>query len=141
MKTYQRGDSIPKQAQQVSLVLVSVAVLKPNDESYTGAWNRGLLTYGALAKMMGKSPQAGVTLTRQLGIIGKFCEEHDLPALNSIVVNKRRGQPGDDVMLATTNDVEEEQSQVSRVDSFSILPPTISQLRRVYECHPELRYV
>ncbi|MDE0380981.1 MAG: hypothetical protein OXI20_17260 [Rhodospirillales bacterium] len=141
MKTYQRGDSIPKQAQQMWLVLVAVATLRPKEEKYTGGWSRGLVTYGALATMMGKSPRAGVTLTRQLGIIGKFCEENDLPALNAIVVNRQGGQPGDDVVLSRTDDVEEEQEEVSKIDWFSIRPPTISQLRGVYERHPDLRYV
>lgn len=141
MKTYQRGDSIPKQAQQLWLVLASIAVLRPDDESYTGGWRPGLVTYGAVAELMGKPRRAGVTLTRQLGIIGKYCEENDLPALNALVISQRYGKPGDDVVLSKSDDVVEEQDSVLKTTWFSLRPPTINQLRGVYERHPQLRYV
>ena len=140
MKTYQRGDSIPKQAQQIWLILVSVVQLRPNDKSYTGGWGRGLVTYGAVAELMGKPRRAGVTLTRQLGIIGKYCEENDLPALNAIVVSKNQGEPGDDVVLSKSDDIAEEQKSVFEEDWFSFRPPTVNQLRGVYERYPQLRY-
>ena len=141
MKNYQRGDSIPKQAQQMWMVLAAIAVLRPPDDDYTGGWTSGLVTYGALAELMGKPRRAGVTLTRQLGIIGRYCEENDLPALNAIVVSQRWGAPGDDVVLSKSDDVGEEQESVFGKAWFSIRPPTINQLRGVYERHPDLRYV
>ena len=48
------------------LVLAAIAVLRPTDGAYTGGWTPGLVTYGALAELMGKPRRAGVTLTRQL---------------------------------------------------------------------------
>ena len=140
-RKYQRGDSIPKQAQQMWLVLASIAVLKPDHAKYTEGWGPGLVTYGALAELMGKPRRAGVTLTRQLGIIGKWCAENDLPALNAIVISKRWGGPGEDVVLSKSDNVEEEQESVLEEDWFLIRPPTINQLRGVYERYPQLRYV
>lgn len=141
MKTYQRGDSIPKQTQQMWHVLASIAVLKPDNKKYTGGWRAGLVTYGALAELMGKPRRAGVTFTRQLGIIGKYCEENGLPALNAIVISGRWGEPGEYVLLAKSDDVQAEIEMVLEEAWLSIRPPTINQLRGVYERHPELRLV
>ena len=42
---------------------------------------------------MGKKRKAGITLTRQLGIVGYYCLEHELPPLNAIVVNQDTESP------------------------------------------------
>ena len=44
-------------------------------------------------------------------------------------------------MLSMTDDVAEEQECVFEQEWFSIRPPTINQLRGVYERHPNLKYV
>ena len=62
VKWYQKGDSIPKQAQRMWLILVAIAKLKPSDVYYTGGEGRtpGLVTYATLAR------QAARTQNRQL---------------------------------------------------------------------------
>ena len=94
MKRYGPGDTLPKQAQQMWLVLTSIAVLKPQNKTAKWRQEGGLVSYGETAELMGKQKLAARTLTRQLGIIGKYCEENELPALNSIVVNIQFGVPG-----------------------------------------------
>ena len=79
VKTYGRGDRVYVQAQQIWLILTARAMLcrpigpSPRDK---------LLYYGELAETMGKDPKAGITLARQLGIVGVYCVEHGLPPLN-----------------------------------------------------------
>lgn len=48
-------------------------------------------TYGEIAQMTGLSNQG---VARPLDYIWHLCERRGLPHLNSIVVNKRTGQPG-----------------------------------------------
>jgi hypothetical protein len=60
----------------------------------------GTMTYGRLAQAMGyPDRQAGITLARQLGIIGEYCKMNDIPPLNAIVVNQETGEPGSGVVL------------------------------------------
>jgi hypothetical protein len=58
------------------------------------------MTYGRLAQAMGyPDRQAGITLARQLGIIGEYCKMNDIPSLNAIIVNQETGEPGSGVVL------------------------------------------
>ena len=142
VKWYQKGDSIPKQAQRMWLILVAIAKLKPPDVYYTGGEGRtpGLVTYATLAELSGKPRQAARTQSRQLGIIGMYCKERKLPALNAIVINQGSGEPGEYVLLSISDDPKKEQEEVLKTEWFEIRPPTINLLRRVYERHPHLRY-
>ena len=140
MKRFGKGDTLPAQAQQIWLILAPYAVLKPTDVNGDSVLKPGLITYGDVVRWMGR-PGAARVITRQLGIVGMYCRENDLPALNAIVVNKNTGMPGDDVVLAKSDDVTEEQKAVLEMDWFGLRPPTISQLRQVYERYPELRHV
>lgn len=92
------------------------------------------MTYGDLALAMGHADaRAGHTLGRQLGIVGRFCVENDLPPLNVIVVNKETEAPGSEVVLRDGRTVREEQLAVLKEDWFSIRVPTTGTFRQVWE--------
>jgi len=129
MKSYGKGDRLYVQAQQIWLVLTSIASLKTN-HSQVG---KGMITYGDLASLMGKSNLAGRTLSRQLGIVGYYCLHNNLPALNAIVINKDTKAPGHDVVLTNGNSTEEEQKNILKTNWFMFRPPSISKLRTIYE--------
>ena len=129
MKTYGTGDRLYVQAQQIWLILTAISTLKTNYSDLGG----GKVTYGDLANLMGKSSLAGRTLSRQLGIVGYYCLENNLPALNAIVINKDTGAPGHDVVLTEGNSLETELTQIRNVNWFKYRAPTISKLRSVYE--------
>ena len=93
-------------------VLAAIAVLRPPDDDYTGGWTPGLVTYGALAELMGKPRRAGVTLTRQLGIIGRYAKKRTAGAqcdrgFPKVGRTRRRCRP------VESDDVAEEQDGVS----------------------------
>ena len=86
-RRYQTGDRVYVQAQRIWLILSSHAVLRR--EIRCNGFPNGLVGYGDLAELMGKDRRAGITLTRQLGIVGHYCLEHELPPLNVIVVKSK----------------------------------------------------
>jgi hypothetical protein len=131
LRRYAVGDRIYVQAQRIWLVLtgfVSSPIRKPSDPE--------TITYGELAVAMGMDPRAGVTLGRQLGIVGRFCLDNDLPALNAIVVNAETGFPGDYVVLSPGKTARKEQKAVLVQDWYEVGVPTTSQLRKVWEGLP-----
>ena len=69
----------------------------------SGKFSDRLLTYGDLAKKMGISPKAAIGLGRELGIVGVYCLQNGLPALNCIVVSQQTGAPGHGVVALRTN--------------------------------------
>lgn len=129
LKHYGQGDRLYTQAQQIWLILAAHAVLKPD----TSDWGEGYITYGDLAELMGKSRQSGRTLARQLGTVGFYCLEHELPPLNAIVVNQSTGLPGENVLLSDGSTLEKDQDSALNFNWFMIRPPSISMLRDVYE--------
>jgi alkylated DNA nucleotide flippase Atl1 len=129
MKCYGKGDRLYVQAQQIWSILTSVSSLKV-DYSDLG---KGLITYGDLATLMGKPDNAARTLSRQLGIVGYYCLDNDLPALNAIVINKNTGAPGHDVVLTGANSTKKEQKKIRKINWFQFRAPSISKLRSIYE--------
>tara|TARA_R110001599_G_scaffold11987_3_gene56328 strand:+ start:958 stop:1353 length:396 start_codon:yes stop_codon:yes gene_type:complete len=92
MKEFGQGDRVFVQSKQIWPILTGIAVLKP---SLNHNFRNGLVTYGQLAEITGRPPQAGRTLDKALGIIHRVCAENGLPILNQIVVNAKTGVPGD----------------------------------------------
>lgn len=129
LKTYGKGDRLEVQAQQIWLILTARAMLCPP----TGCdLRKSLLYYGDLAEAMGKDRKARMVLGRQLGIVGVYCIDHDLPPLNVIVVNQETGQPGSEVVISPGSSVQQDQRRVFRQDWFGIRPPSIKALKDVY---------
>lgn len=126
VKRFERGDRLYVQAQQVWLILVSFAMHATR--------KMATMTYGDLALAMGHdNARAGHTLARQLGIVGRYCIENDLPPLNVLVVNQQTNVPGSEVVLRQGRSVREEQKAVLREDWFSVRVPTTGTFRQVWE--------
>lgn len=131
IREYGPGDRVYVQAQRIWLILTGFVSGDPTRPSYGKIRT---MTYGELALRMGYSTsQAGRTLGRQLGIVGRCCLDNNLPALNSIVVNTTTGLPGDHVVLTPGNTIKEEQRAVSKWDWYSVGVPTTGMLRKVWE--------
>jgi hypothetical protein len=91
-------------------------------------------TYGALATAIGYSdPRAGYNLWRALWIVGEFCKAKKLPALNTIVVLKRTGKPGDGVVTRRGWTVPQEQAAVMRKDWSRFDVPATATFREVWK--------
>ena len=127
-KRFSRGDRVYVQAQQIWLILMAFAMTKkPPSQPKT-------MTYGELALTMGyDDTRAGHTLGRQLGIVGQYCVQNDLPPLNVIVVNQETGMPGDEVVLRPGRFVKEEQKAVLTEDWFTVRVPTTGTFRQIWE--------
>ncbi len=128
LKKFQTGDRVYVQAQQIWLVLTCLVMRSKRNPK-----RPSLVSYGDLAEAMGKSRRAGITLGRQLGIIGQLCVLNDLPALNCIVVNDTTGEPGDHVVTRPRRSYKQEQSEIMKVNWHSIRAPSTGTLRKVWE--------
>ena len=90
------------------------------------------MTYGDLAIKMGHNPRAGIGLGRELGIVGKYCIDNNLPGLNCMVVGQETGTPGFGVLhrgKSWTDDARE----VVKLNWFEYRVPTTGTLRQVWE--------
>ncbi|MFG1192825.1 hypothetical protein [Xanthobacter flavus] len=129
IKRYAPGDRLYVQAQQIWIILVAFVMERDSDDR-----DSMTITYGELAERMGyPDRRAGHTLSRQLGIVGKYCKINDIPTLNSIVVNKLTGEPGDDVVLRDGYSVRKEQNSVHRENWFALRVPSTGTFRKVWE--------
>ena len=131
VRKYRIGDRVYVQAQRIWLILSAHAALR-RESRLPGFAREGLLGYGDLAELMGKDRRAGITLTRQLGIVGVYCVGHGLPPLNVIVVNQDTQEPGADVVLAPGSSVRKDQKRVLDYDWFQLRPPSVKAFRDVY---------
>jgi len=61
-----------------------------------------------------------------------FCKKNDLPLLNSIVVDKTTGIPGEGAELKAEQ-VPAIQMKVFAFDWFDIIPPTIEELKEAFD--------
>jgi len=103
-----------ERAQQVWQVLVSAA------------YNRQVLTYGILAKLIGMGPG---TLARPLGCVMNYCEKNGLPPLTVLVVRKRTGTPGSGLETVKPRHTDEQRERVFRHNWFARLPPSAKHLQ------------
>ncbi|TPI57875.1 hypothetical protein FJ420_26750 [Mesorhizobium sp. B3-1-3] len=94
------------------------------------AKNRQTSTYKGLSVLMYGKPAAGV-LAQILGHIAFYCHQNGLPTLNSIVVGKIRGTPGDEIPLDPT-DFDKERERVYAQDWYDIYPPSSADFAKAY---------
>jgi hypothetical protein len=129
IKRFRRGDRLHVQAQHIWLILVAFVMSWQRTRK-----GRSTMTYGELAQAMGyPDRQAGITLARQLGLVGEYCKMNDIPPLNVIVVNQGTGEPGAGVVLRDGRSVRQEQSAVLKEDWFRFRVPTTGTFRKVLE--------
>jgi hypothetical protein len=126
IRKFALGDRVYIRAQQVWLILVA-HVMTTN-----GDWRRRVMTYGELAVKMGHDSRAGIGLGRELGIIGKYCIDNNLPGLNCLVVGQDTGTPGPGVLHSGENWIDDAQKAV-KLDWFRYRVPTTGTLRQVWE--------
>jgi hypothetical protein len=132
LRRFKKGDRVYVQAQQVWLVLTSFVMRSDRNPR-----RPTLITYGDLAEAMGMSRRSGITLVRQLGIVGHLCVLNDLPTLNSIVINDVTNKPGDHVVTRRGKTYQQEQAEVMKENWYGIRVPTTGTLRKVWEANQE----
>lgn len=90
------------------------------------------LTYGELAKQMGLGRRGPMILGPILTIIGRYCIENELPALNCIVIAEETKTPGPGV-VSRYGDWKRDQRDALKTDWFQFRVPTTGTLRQVWE--------
>ncbi|WP_417230979.1 hypothetical protein [Brevundimonas sp.] len=126
LRYFKTGDPVHVRAQQVWLILVSTVM-----SSARNPRRPTVITYGDLAEAMGMDRRAGITLNRQLGVVGDICVANDLPALNCIVINDRLNAPGDHVVTRRGRTWQQEQADAMTTDWFAVRVPTTGTLRKI----------
>lgn len=141
LRHYKSADRIYIQAQQIWVILIAFVMQHPQRKAGLAP----TITYGDLAMRMGhEDRRVGHTLSRQLGIVGDFCKHHELPVLNSIVVNQATGLPGSELTLGYPDDgdvdaetalkrTRAEHRDVMNYNWFMIRVPTTGTFRTVWE--------
>jgi hypothetical protein len=127
IRRYSHGDRVYVRAQQVWLILVAHVM------SNRGRFTDRLLTNGELAKRMGINKRAAIDLGRELGIIGKFCLQNDLPALNCVVVSPQTGTPGQGAVVSNTKTWRDDARDSFNTDWFNFRVPSTGTLRQVWD--------
>lgn len=128
IRRYSHGDRVYVRAQQVWMILVAHVMMTKGL-----TFRERLLSYGQLAARMGISPQAAIGLGRELGIIGEYCLQNGLPALNCIVVNQLSWTPGDSVVVGRKKTWRDEARDSHNEDWFKYRVPSTGTLRQVWE--------
>lgn len=108
----------PYRAQQIWLILIGKAL------------NRQLTTYKEVSLLLGYKGSG--TLAETLGHIAYFCQQNQLPALTTLVVNEVTGEPGEGIPLQREN-INWERADVFDYDWFEIIPPTPEELKEAWE--------
>jgi hypothetical protein len=126
-KRYAPGDRVYVRAQQVWLILVARVM------STSGPWKGRLLTYGDLAEAMGVDPRGAIGLGRELGIVGNYCIQNGLPALNCIVVGQDTGAPGPGVVTRANRNWRDDARDALNWNWFQYRVPTTGTFRQVWE--------
>jgi hypothetical protein len=93
----------------------------------------GTLTYGDLAARMNMDRRAGIGLYRELGIVGTYCIQNDLPAIGCVVVAQETGVPGPGVISRPGRTWEDDQRDALRTRWFEYRVPTSGTFRQVWE--------
>ena len=94
------------------------------------AYNRQVLTYGHVATSL--DFRGANVLGTPLGMIHYWCEHHGIPPLNTIVVNKDTGVPGDEIPPMTRQTINEVHQHVFETDWYAIMPPKPADLKQIY---------
>jgi hypothetical protein len=122
IKRFQAGDRTYVRAQRVWITLACRIER-----------SLGTLTYGELAAHMGMDRRAGIGLHRELGIVGTYCIQNDLPAIGCIVVAQETGVPGPGVISRPGRTWEDDQRDALRTRWFDFRVPTSGTFRQVWE--------
>lgn len=104
----------------------------------TNKFKSGIINYGMVNDLMKREPFPwNIRLGDELGMIGDYCLQNDLPLLNTVVVSKETGEPSTEneklLFSGGRSSVSEEQQAVLNYDWFAIRIPTIRQIRLAYE--------
>jgi hypothetical protein len=86
------------------------------------------ITYGDLALALYGTKQAGRSLRRALGLIGWWCDDHNLPALNCLVVNQQSKECGVSRVTTTGHTPQQERARAVIFNWNGVQPPTAAQL-------------
>ena len=89
-----------------------------------------ILTYGDVAQKLGFG--GSNILGTPLGMIHYWCEHHGIPPINTIVVNKDSGLPGDEIPPTTGQTINEVHQAVFKKNWYAIMPPEPDELDRIY---------
>jgi hypothetical protein len=127
IRMFGRGARVYVKAQQAWLILVAHVM------STSGASKNRRLTYGELAERMGLDRRAGIGLAPVLGIIGEYCKQNGLPAINCLVVSQETGTPGPGVVFRKGRSWRDDQRDAIRVNWFQYRVPTTGTFRQVWE--------
>lgn len=133
-KRFGKGDPLYVQAQQMWVILTGFVEMRkyPVLDEHIRRKFCDLIAYSELAELMGRAGMQN-TLSRQLGILGRYCVMNNLPPLNIIVVNKDSELPGDGAVLREGKTIQEEMKAVGEFNWFDVRPPTVGALRKVYD--------
>lgn len=113
--TFNPNSKLEERALQAWLILIGVAR------------SRGTILYGDLAVRMFRS-RALRNIGKILGHIAYYCDDHDLPRLNCVVVNKS-GRPGTGI----PEDSDAIREEVHAHDWYDVVPPTPTELKSSYD--------
>ena len=90
------------------------------------AADRQTVTYDALARRIKRGGPN--LLAKPLAMITRWCRNHSLPALASLVVEQATGLPAPGFDAVSRDEIPREQEQVWAFDWYAIFPPTIEEL-------------
>ena len=121
MKKFNPTAEHPARAVQAWQILVGKAI------------NRQTVTYEGLSKLMDGKEAAGV-LAAILGHIAFYCQDNDVPALTTLVLEKGTGKPSDGIPLEPTR-IDEEREKVYQYDCYDVYPPSEIDLAAAYRRH------
>jgi len=90
------------------------------------AADRQTVTYDALARRIKRGGPN--LLAKPLALLTRWCQQHSLPALASLVVEQTTGLPGPGFAAVSRDEVPREQERVWEFEWYAILPHTIEEL-------------
>ena len=90
------------------------------------AADRQTVTYDALARRIKRGGPN--LLAEPLALTTRWCQQHSLPALASLVVEQTTGLPAPGFVAISRDEIPHEQERVWEFDWYAILPPTIEEL-------------
>jgi hypothetical protein len=90
------------------------------------AADRQTVTYDVLARRIKRGGPN--LLAKPLGLITRWCQRHDLPALASLVVEQSTQMPAPSFTAVGKEEIPREQERVWEFDWYAILPPTLAEL-------------
>jgi putative restriction endonuclease len=112
---FDQNPTRPGRALQVWIILVACA------------HNRQTLTYSDLAARIGY--QDVRSLGQVLDYVWHYCDQHWLPPLTGLVVNKNTGLPGEGMGEYTLAD----QEKVFSYNWYNVIPPSLEEFQQAYQ--------